>query len=206
MEETILTAEGEGIFYRLLAGFFLKVPKRPLLELLKQTSWGGAIAEQFSEEEIEEEFQRLFLVPGPEYIPPYESVYRDQWEIPTCSLSGGEGPSLSTGGLMWGPSTAAVKREYEKNGFAIAPHWNEPPDHLGVELEWVGHLCAREALAWREGDENQAGQWQERREKFLRDHLLRWVPPLRRAVEKSEKSQFYRHLIRIVDDAISLTL
>jgi TorA maturation chaperone TorD len=206
MKEAILIAEGQGNLYRLLAGFFLKIPKGPLLELLKQTSLGQEIPEQFSEEKIEEEFQRLFLVPGPDYIPPYESVYRDQLEIPTCALSGGEGPSLSAGGLMWGPSTVAVKREYEENGFVIAPHWNEPPDHLGLELEWMGHLCAREALAWQEGDESHARQWQEKRKTFLRDHLLCWVPHLRRAVEKSEKSQFYRHVIRLVDETISLTI
>ncbi len=201
--EMALFAVGRGNFYWLLAGFFLKGPKKPLVELLRQTSLGEGIPVkyvQLTEEELEEEFQRFFVVPGPDYIPPYESVYKDRWEIPTCTLAGGEGPILSATGLMWGPSTVAVKREYEETGFILASNWNEPPDHLGIELEWMSHLCEMECHAWQKKSLRTAQRWKERQRAFLRDHLLSWVPDLHRAIERSSMNQFYRYLVGQLDE------
>lgn len=49
-------------------------------------------------------------------------------------------------------------------------------DHIGVELEFMHHLCLAEQKALKDGDENSVKEIKEVQLEFLNKHLLQWAP------------------------------
>ncbi|MEA1893489.1 MAG: molecular chaperone TorD family protein [Campylobacterota bacterium] len=49
-------------------------------------------------------------------------------------------------------------------------------DHIGVELEFMHHLCLAEQKALEDGDENSVKEIKEVQLEFLNKHLLQWAP------------------------------
>jgi len=183
--------------YRLLGRAYLQSPDRPFLEgvsawcdeLLAQreelpTELTAALEalraslSDLSDERIrtiQEEFVRLFRGLSPRYSPPppYESVYRE--------------------GKLWGEATASVQKLYKKWG--LAPHegilGREPPDHLGLELQFMGFLCAPER-----GDGEAQGA-------FLQEHLG-WVGELRKRIREFQPDPFYDGLLALTETWLRL--
>ncbi|MBI2915095.1 MAG: molecular chaperone TorD family protein [Firmicutes bacterium] len=110
------------------------------------------------------EFTRLFRAPGPGYVPPYESVYRDEWVIPGLKR---------VRGLLWGESTVAVQKTYREAGFPhdkVGKVGSEPPDHIALEFGFAAFCAAGEV------DPSHGKEWSDRRRRFLDEHLLAWAP------------------------------
>lgn len=129
------------------------------------------------------EFDALFLVPGRRYTTPYESVYR-----------GGR-----TGeGLVRGEATAAVQRFYARAGADVSSDFRELPDYIGLELEFMHHLCAREASAWERDEADAARQWAAMEQAFLQDHLAQWVDDFSARLAANARSDFYRGLAELM--------
>jgi len=114
------------------------------------------LAHAFSEAEpgLEQEFTRLFLGPGRPVAHPYESVYRE--------------------GRMMGQTTLDVRRRLVEAG--LAPNNQRLPDHVGIELAFMAHLAAREALAWDAGEGDLGWRLLQEQETFLSEHLGAWLP------------------------------
>jgi TorA maturation chaperone TorD len=49
-------------------------------------------------------------------------------------------------------------------------------DHIGVELEFMHHLCQAQMKATEEGDVDAAVELQAVQHRFLNNHLLKWAP------------------------------
>ncbi len=49
-------------------------------------------------------------------------------------------------------------------------------DHIGVELEFMHHLCQAQMKAIEEGDSDSAAELQTVQHRFLNTHLLQWAP------------------------------
>lgn len=49
-------------------------------------------------------------------------------------------------------------------------------DHIGVELEFMHHLCVAEKKALEDGDEKAVKELREGQYEFLNKHLLKWAP------------------------------
>jgi TorA maturation chaperone TorD len=49
-------------------------------------------------------------------------------------------------------------------------------DHIGIELEFMHHLCVAESKARQEGDSEAVKELQEVQKEFLNKHLLVWAP------------------------------
>ena len=49
-------------------------------------------------------------------------------------------------------------------------------DHIGIELEFMHHLCLAEQKALEEGDSKAVAELQEVQHNFLNTHLLKWAP------------------------------
>ena len=49
-------------------------------------------------------------------------------------------------------------------------------DHIGVELEFMHHLCQAQLKATQEGDGDAAVELQAVQHRFLNNHLLKWAP------------------------------
>ncbi len=82
--------------------------------------------------ELGVEHTRIFRGRKREYgpPPPYESVYMDN-------------------GRVMGETTVRIKAEYAKAGLAIpGNHKGEMADYIGLEMDFMRHLCSAEADAW----------------------------------------------------------
>ncbi|HIH45038.1 MAG TPA: molecular chaperone TorD family protein [Candidatus Methanoperedenaceae archaeon] len=113
------------------------------------------------------EHSQLFVVPGRLYIPPYESVYTGD-----------------TPGQLWGEPTLCVLKEYMREGLKPA-RAEEPPDHIVCEMDFMRHLCEKESLAWEGGDCERARAVLEAEARFLKEHLLQWIPAFAAKVRAS---------------------
>lgn len=131
--------------------------------------------------ELAIEYARLFLVPGEQRVPLFESFYSDS--------------ALGPGNL-WGSQTVDVKRFFE----AMSLRLEQPdllPDHVAVEFEILQKLALKEAEAWTQSNESKAKEYQQAQQLFLEKHLGRWFPRFAEGVEHSAKHPFYKQVTQI---------
>ena len=104
---------------------------------------------------------------------PYESFYRR------------EDAMIESGGAN--PLTVFLR----KYGFEADLHTARAlsPDHLGIELELMATLCAKEADAQTPKDAEQIRRVQR---EFLQEHLLAWAPIYLLAARRTAKTALYR--------------
>jgi putative dimethyl sulfoxide reductase chaperone len=188
------TAIERSKLYGLLATVFRQEATIELIEHLRLPEMqqalkdaGADLSEAFPEPSLAEQVERLgieytylFLGPG-KHISPHESV----------QLKPGDGG-------LWGVETSVVKQFMQASGFELDEAYSGIPDHLGVELEFLGHLTAREAKAWEAGDLSTvraALGWQKR---FLADHLGKWAPHFCRQVEAKAETPFYAEFAKLL--------
>ena len=123
---------------------------------------------------LEVEYNRLFVGPGHLRCPPYESVYeRDR---PSDEI-----------GLLAGPVVPEINRLYAEAGFRLSDSFRDYPDHIAAELEFMGHLCARES----ESAEDEAEKWSAYEAKFVNGHLGTWAEKFADSVLAATASPFY---------------
>lgn len=115
-----------------------------------------AAAEDWPDDSWLVEYSRLFLVP-PIPVPLNTGVYLD-------------------GGLR-GTSAQMILHCYGTGGFAPSDSFRDLPDHVSIQLEFVGSLLERADA----GDADAADMARE----FVDSFVARWVGPLRGALEKS---------------------
>lgn len=137
---------------------------------------------------LESEFARLFVGPGRAVAHPYESVHREGRTMGECTLD--------------------VRRRLAAEG--VAPARNILPDHVGIEMAFMGHLASREAAAWEEGEADQAREMLLQQSSFLQRHLLVWLPQFCRRVLVGHPHAFYADLTRraetfVTEDATRLS-
>ncbi|WP_254766857.1 TorD/DmsD family molecular chaperone [Salinilacihabitans rarus] len=128
-------------------------------------------------EDVSPAFPRLFRgLSEASPDPPYESLYRE--------------------GTIYGASTTAVRNEYREAGLDITDDdEHEPADHVGIELQFLGELRAREAS----GDVESV----ERQRTFIRDHLEQWFGEFKAAVLQSNPPEHYAAVVRLTDAVLS---
>lgn len=143
----------------------------------------GQAAAEPTQEELAVAFTRLMVGPGKGYVPPYGSVYLDP-------------PAIGRRPLLWGPSTVAIGELYRTADLELSP--GQIPDHLGVELAFMQHLCAREAHAATMADNNAVEQVRSLQAAMLHDHLGRWVPLWAVAVAQTKPHPFYAAMVRLL--------
>jgi len=136
-------------------------------------------------EELATEYAMLFIGPG-QHLAPYESIQR-------------EGAS----GQLRGPETDAVRAFIEGSGYGYLPQFLGMPDHICVELEYLGHLVKVEAEAWSSGNEAAAMHSRSFQASFIERHLGRWVVPFCSKIVRRTGSTFYREIALLTTDFIS---
>jgi putative dimethyl sulfoxide reductase chaperone len=119
------------------------------------------------------------IKPGDSPPPPYESVYRDRAQT------------------LMGNATLDVQREYNKTGLSLATGQKEPPDHIGIELEFMRFLSEREAECWGRGERAEALGYLSEEGRFLEEHLTQWVGEFCDRVIEIAVSGFYRGIARM---------
>ncbi len=131
--------------------------------------------------DLERDHAQLFI--GPEIaVPPWESVWRDKDR------------------LLFGESTFAVRAAYARFGLGADRPGNEPDDHLGRELGFLGHLAGLSASAGPESGAFPPRPLDAARA-FLDDHLLMWVPMVREAMQRAARTPHYAALGLLAEGA-----
>jgi TorA maturation chaperone TorD len=133
-------------------------------------------------EDLAADYASLFLGIGKYPAHPYESVYLSEDKI-----------------IMRKPWNDVV-RAYREEGLQKVEWFKEPEDHIAIELEFMTYLSLEisEALEKRERE-----VWLHLlnvQNKFLSNHLKKWIPRFCRDVEKgSQKHTFYKALAKITE-------
>lgn len=131
----------------------------------------GDLARRGTDGHLLDEYERLFVGPGPVPCPPYESFWRE--DVP-----------IDIRRSLMGPCTADLGQLYGRLGLELAPASGEMPDHVAVELEAFAY-----ALGTEEAVPVAVSLWS--------DHLRRWLPRLCRAVAHEAEVAFYRDLAEL---------
>jgi TorA maturation chaperone TorD len=182
------TAMERSNIYGFLAAVFRAEPTAELLGGIRKLSFRNALKaagadlavdlNEDSEKELLEdlavEYTRLFFGPG-NHVAPYATVYL-----------GGEGASL------WGPETIWVKKFIEDSGFDYKADYQDLPDHVAVELEFMQEITANEAAALERKDWEQAEKLQRIEEEFVTTHMVKWVPKILSPGSRSGRVSFLR--------------
>lgn len=191
--------------YLLLSQLFLRSPR---VEFLKELSASLLAAQKLPDEltairqllskaddlkglslDLRKDYTRLFLGIKPGYSPPppYESVY------------------LGEGRLM-GSVTVEVVKRYWVWGFdpMRALGYRGPPDHIGVELAFMSHLCRLEENAWREKNQLRPEKIVEAEQEFLQKHLAKWAQKLLATIEREARTDFYKYVSRLTKKFLEL--
>lgn len=170
-------AEARAGTYRLLSQLYSHELDREVLEFLRENP--GIISNNFLTREQEEswlqalrvEYSYLFLL----NIYPYESLYT--------------GPEVRLNTV----ETERVQAFYEELGFNN--NSEVFADHVAVELEFMATLAQQEAHYWQKNLKVQAGYLSGLAQKFLQEHLLKWLLIFSLAVQRTTRQAFYRELV-----------
>ncbi|OGW27470.1 MAG: hypothetical protein A2X56_11170 [Nitrospirae bacterium GWC2_57_13] len=131
---------------------------------------------QYNEEELLVEYARLFVGPNELLAPPYGSVY------------------LEEGGKVMGESTARVMDFYKSEGLSMDDSFENLPDHITAEMEFMYYLVYHEVEALEKNDREKAMYFLNRQEAFLRIFLDGWTVPFCAKIKEGTESEFYQAL------------
>lgn len=201
MNVTLEDSEMRSKIYRLLKNVFFMPPSQNLLSYLKELDGindntttpdivkglellkKGANCEP---EELALEHTRLFIGPYRLPAPPYESVYRTAERL-----------------VMQQP-TIEVRKAYRNAGLEIKGIHTNPDDHISAELEFMEYLCDKAASSLKNQDTHEAVKHIECQQKFLEEHLNKWVPAFAEDIITNAKQDFYRGAALLLRGFISL--
>lgn len=155
----IEAALARASLYNFFAAVFGDLPTPELLAALQ------AVVPEVSGvtlDELRQAYTATLVGPGAKFTPPYASIYLE-------STTGAKP-------LLWGGEAVMVEGLYRKAGLEIAPGQPRVPDHLALELQFMQHLCSRQADALARGEAATALDCHTQENDFLRHHLLTWLP------------------------------
>jgi TorA maturation chaperone TorD len=181
-------------FYQLLKILFMEpewnkglmVPDcKDLFKSLSEINEGANILHQFffnlTPEKVkkeQEEFQQLFIGPGPLGAPPWESFYRSKEH------------------LLFEEWTYQVREAYHRFNLQSSKENNEPDDNLLLELEFMLVLIDQSMDA---KDMSQLIYLVNHQIGFLQDHLTKWIPDFCARLIDQTKSQLYTGAAMLLD-------
>ena len=191
------TAQQVGQLYGFLASLYRAELTQQQLDALRQPEMAGMLTAAGIDlqkafgtqpdaqllEELAVEFTALFLGPGG-HISPHESV------------------QIEEHGGYWGDATTAVRRFITETGIEYDSGYNGIPDHISVELEFLGELARREALAWEREDTAAAGNCLAYQRDFLGEHLGLWVETFCTRVVETAELSFYRDVAQVTAEFV----
>lgn len=134
-------------------------------------------------EEILLDYDALFIVPGPKLIFPYESCYTHR------NIDG-------SFGRLWQEPAQDMQRILTEWDIKFAEGWDIIPDHVAVELFFMGHLCRLSSvMELKAEDKEKIIEWEKR---FFESHLNNWVFELLDNLKRKAETGFYRGLAMLM--------
>lgn len=126
------------------------------------------------------DFTRLFIGPYELQAPAWESAY------------------LNKERLLFQEETLKVRLAYLKYAFLPKHFQHEADDHLGLELDFMYQLSVKTLKQCEKNSPDELQVIVEDQERFLEEHLLRWVPNFQQNVCQHSDTEFYRGMSRIL--------
>lgn len=200
-ENRIENLEETASLYSFLSSVFLTLPDKELLESLTSldleptesagcksiAAYARSITGQDHEEallDLARDRARLMRGANNEGMePPYESLY----------IEAGAKSNITNG---------SINRFFADSGFAKISDVKDAPEQIGVEINFVATLMQREAVALREDNAEAAAYWCEMRDRFMEQHLGRWVHAYAKAMHEHANTQFYRGVALLIEEVI----
>jgi len=186
--------------YGFVSNLFLTEPTVESLEKLRSVEFREALlASQFALDEsfftrpldelsleLAVEYTSLFVLPGKNRIPPYESI----------QTPGGSG-------ALSGPEAQQVRAYITATGTKYDETLKELPDHFGVELYFLKTLAEIESTSWEKGDIASALNALDFQYDFFNLHPGKWAFPFLAKVMETTTHNFYRELARFTQEFLS---
>lgn len=113
-------------------------------------------------------------------------------------------------GTFWLPAPApqednpppAVLEIYSEGGFDIDDEFQELPDHVAVELEFLYLLAFAQNQARQAGDGDALAASERLQKRFLNEHLGAWIGPFAAAVRSGAQTPFYKELAALTESFV----
>ena len=150
-----------------------------LLSISLESFRNGRVGKEV--ENLQLDYFRLFIGAGTPAAPPWESYYRTEERL-LCSHY-----------------TLDVRSWYERFGLVSDCRDKEPEDHIGLELEFMAHLCDGWKRCCLRGDEKGAAAYLEAQRGFLEAHLLEWASSFCRDVVRFAETPFFAGLAGLTE-------
>jgi putative dimethyl sulfoxide reductase chaperone len=152
------------------------------LKFLQKWGEDGLTDEIF--EKLQSDYTRLFIGPGKVIAAPWESVYFGEER------------------LTFQEQTLEVRNWYRRFGLQAEKIYQEPDDHIGLELLFLSRLAALGVQALDKEDDSSFQELLEAQRGFLEQHLGAWALTWCGLVEINARTDFYRGLAYLTRGAI----
>ncbi|MCP4249754.1 MAG: molecular chaperone TorD family protein [bacterium] len=209
-EEMTALAPARRVAYSFLSAAFAEPPTQEGLAAVLGEAFLGSASALFSEQTLaplrqytqdaerasesppqtRQEFMNLFKVPGGQYVTPYESVFRDTRDVAGRQVKG----------LLMGRSAIDVQKWYRLAALEIRDDYQDLPDHICIELDYLAHLCAKEQEFAAAGDEAKLTRAWEMQRDFLAAHVVSWIDELRDKIHEKSSHGYYRAVSNMAVD------
>jgi TorA maturation chaperone TorD len=110
-------------------------------------------------------------------LPPYESLYR-------------------TGKLQEKPARK-IHRLFSQMGIRVPDEWHQPPDYIGVELDFMRLLCSGELEAYEKQEKKSIVEVVAAEKSFVEHHLGMWVSEFCKKMAEQAREDYYRGVARL---------
>ena len=102
-----------------------------------------------------------------------------------------------------GKPAVDVQRKYAEAGVGVPTECKEPPDYIGLELDFMRFLAEKEAESWRKKERDNALGYLNMEGDFLEEHITKWVPRFCDKVIDMAELDFYRGIARMTKGFIT---
>lgn len=135
-------------------------------------------------DEICVDYTRLFIGPGIVIAAPWESVH------------------FSEERLTFQVQTLQVREWYRRFGLQAEKLYQEPDDHIGLQLEFLAHLARCALAAMEQKDNLELEKLLKAQHDFMTEHPIKWAPQWFDLVAENAHTDFYRGMARLGKGAL----
>lgn len=96
-----------------------------------------------------------------------------------------------------------VRKWYKKYGLENIQKYQEPDDHLALELVFLEHLSSLAIQALKNGNSDEFRQIITDQQEFISNHPIKWIEKWRELVDRSAKTDYYRGIAFMIDGVIN---
>jgi TorA maturation chaperone TorD len=136
-------------------------------------------------EEVKVDYMRLLVGTEDFKTPPWESVYFNEERI------------------IFHEKTLKVRAWYRRFGLASEKLYNEPDDHIALEISFIAHLASLSLEALNTNDKMAFEKTLKAQHDFLEEHLLRWGPTWCTLVYENAQTDFYKGVALLLQGVLT---